>query len=208
MSGTCHHHHDEAGAGAHSRDYRRALWIVLAINAGMFLVEATFGVIGGSVALQADALDFLGDAATYGVSLAVLGLALRWRARAALLKGATMGLFGFWVLGNAVAHAMAGHVPSAPLMGGIGMAALAANVASAMVLFRHRGGDSNRRSVWLCTRNDAIGNIAVVAAGALVFVLGSGWPDLVVGGAMGLLALHSAATVVGQARRELRSAAA
>ena len=208
MSGACHHHHDEAGAVAQSHEYRRALWVVLAINAGMFLVEATFGVIGGSVALQADALDFLGDAATYGVSLAVLGLALRWRARAALLKGATMGLFGFWVLGNAVAHAMTGHVPSAPLMGGIGMAALAANVASAMVLFRYRRGDSNRRSVWLCTRNDAIGNVAVVVAGALVFVLESGWPDLVVGGAMGLLALHSAASVVGQARRELRSAIA
>lgn len=173
----------------------------------MFAVEASAGLLGGSVALQADALDFLGDAATYAISLAVLGLSLRWRATAAVLKGATMGLFGLWVIGNAVVQAMHGHVPSAPLMGGIGTLALVANVVSALVLFRFRQGDANRRSVWLCTRNDAIGNVAVVAAGVLVFVVESGWPDVVVGGAMGLLALHSAVSVLGQARRELRALA-
>ncbi len=201
-----HHHHADPGPG--DRHYRRALWAVLVINLTMFFVEASAGLLGSSVALQADALDFLGDAATYALSLAVLGMSLRMRASAALLKGATMGLFGIWVIANATAEAIAGHTPSAPLMGGIGTAALIANVVSAVILFGFRNGDSNRRSVWLCTRNDAIGNVAVVAAGGLVYLMNRGWPDLVVGGAMGLLALHSAVLVISHARQELRETTA
>jgi Co/Zn/Cd efflux system component len=169
----------------------------------MFAVEGTAGVLGNSVALQADALDFLGDAATYAISLAVLGLALKWRALAALLKGATMAAFGIWVIGTAGYYALTGEIPSAPLMGGIGLAALVANLVSALILFRFRSGDSNRRTVWLCTRNDAISNVAVIIAGGAVFATGTGWPDAVVGVAMGCLALHSGFQVIRQARQEL-----
>jgi cation diffusion facilitator family transporter len=193
---------------ANDTAYRRALLIVLFINAAMFAVEGTAGLVGNSVALQADALDFLGDAATYAISLAVLGLALKWRALAALLKGTTMALFGFWVIGAAGYYALTGQTPSAPLMSSIGFAALAANLTSAFVLFRFRAGDSNRRSVWLCTRNDAISNVAVIVAGGAVFATNMGWPDALVGVAMGALALHSAYQVISQARQELTTVTA
>lgn len=200
MAGCAHDHRPPPIDDAR---YRRALIIVLFVNAGMFAVEGTAGVLGNSVALQADALDFLGDAATYAISLAVLGLALKWRALAALLKGATMAAFGIWVIGTAGYYALTGEIPSAPLMGGIGLAALVANLVSALILFRFRSGDSNRRSVWLCTRNDAISNVAVIIAGGAVFATGTGWPDAVVGVAMGCLALHSGFQVIRQARQEL-----
>jgi len=203
MSAHCGHEH--GAAPTDDPAYRRILWLVLVINGAMFAVEAGAGLLAGSVALQADALDFLGDAATYALSLMVLGMSLRWRASAAVLKGATMGLFGLWVIGNTILHAVTGGIPSASTMGVIGTLALIANVVSALVLFGYRNGDSNRRSVWLCTRNDAIGNVAVVGAGGLVYLLQSGWPDLVVGGAMGALALHSAYAVLTHARDELRS---
>ena len=183
--------------------YRQALVAVLVINAAMFAFEGTAGLVGGSVALQADALDFLGDAATYALSLAVLGSALRWRASAALVKGVTMAIFGAWVVGASIYHAVVETVPSAPMMSGIGIAALAANLASATILFRFRSGDSNRRSAWLCTRNDAIGNVAVIAAGGAVFLTNSGWPDVAVGLVMGGLALQSAYLVITQAKQEL-----
>jgi cation diffusion facilitator family transporter len=200
MAGCAHDHRPPPIDDAR---YRRALIVVLFVNAGMFAVEGTAGVLGNSVALQADALDFLGDAATYAISLAVLGLALKWRALAALLKGATMAAFGIWVIGTAGYYALTGEIPSAPLMGGIGLAALVANLVSALILFRFRSGDSNRRTVWLCTRNDAISNVAVIIAGGAVFATGTGWPDAVVGVAMGCLALHSGFQVIRQARQEL-----
>ena len=183
--------------------YRQALVAVLVINAAMFAFEGTAGLVGGSVALQADALYFLGDAATYALSLAVLGSALRWRASAALVKGVTMATFGSWVVGASIYHAVVETVPSAPMMSGIGIAALAANLASATILFRFRSGDSNRRSAWLCTRNDAIGNVAVIAAGGAVFLTNSGWPDVAVGLVMGGLALQSAYLVITKAKQEL-----
>ncbi len=183
--------------------YRQALVAVLVINAAMFAFEGTAGLVGGSVALQADALDFLGDAATYALSLAVLGSALRWRASAALVKGVTMAIFGAWVVGASIYQAVVETVPSAPMMSGVGIAALAANLASAAILFRFRSGDSNRRSAWLCTRNDAIGNVAVIAAGGAVFLTNSGWPDVAVGLVMGGLALQSAYLVITQAKQEL-----
>lgn len=177
--------------------------MVLAINAAMFAIEVVAGIAAGSSALQADALDFLGDAANYGISLAVAGLALRYRAGAALAKGATMGLFGLWVFGNTAWNAIAGTLPSAVAMGGIGMLALVANAASFALLWAHRNGDANMRSAWICTRNDVLGNLAVLAAALGVFGSGTGWPDIAVAVAMALLALQGAVLVIRQALVEL-----
>jgi cation diffusion facilitator family transporter len=189
---------------AASPRYRRVLWIALVVNAGMFGVELLAGFQSGSVSLLADAIDFLGDAANYGVSLAVLGMALAWRARAALLKGLTMGAFGLFVLGKAAWTFTAGTVPEPMTMGVIGVIALAANIGVAVMLYAWRDGDANMRSVWLCSRNDAIGNVAVMAAALGVFGTGSAWPDLAVAAVMGFLALSAGWSVVRQASRELR----
>src|SRR4029453_12808820 len=156
--------------------YRRVLWAVLAINAVMFLVEIGAGLAAGSASLQADALDFFGDAANYAISLLVVGMALRYRAMAALAKGATMGLFGLWVTGTVFWHALHGTLPSAVTMGAVGFAALAANAISFGLLSAYRDGDANMRSAWICTRNDVLGNLAVLAAAAGVFGTGAGWP--------------------------------
>lgn len=182
------------------------LVVALLINLAMFGVELAGGWRAGSVSLLADAVDFLGDAANYAVSLWVLGMALAWRARAALLKGASMGLFGIFVLGRAVWSLTQGTVPEPMTMGVIGLAALLANVTVAALLWAWRDGDANMRSVWLCSRNDAIGNVAVMAAALGVFGTGTGWPDLIVAGVMGTLALSGARAVIVQARRELRAA--
>lgn len=184
--------------------FRKALWVALVINAGMFLVEIFAGLAAGSSSLQADALDFLGDAANYAVSLSVLGMSLRRRAMASVLKGATMGAFGLWVAANTVWHFVAGSVPEAEVMGVIGVAALIANVVVAVMLYAFRDGDSNMRSVWICSRNDAIGNLAVLAAAAGVFGTGRGWPDFAVAGIMAVLALSGAAQVLRHAVSELR----
>ncbi len=155
--------HGAAGETANGA-YRRVLWTVLVINASMFAGEVFAGVIANSIALQADALDFLGDAASYAITLMVLGLTIKWRASAAILKGVSMGLFGLWVLGLTLYHAIDPYLPTATIMGGVGFLALTANVLSALLLYRHRRGDSNMLSIWLCSRNDAIANIAVIAA--------------------------------------------
>ena len=170
----------------------------------MFLVEGVSGLLGDSVSLQADALDFLGDAANYGIGLAVLGLTLAHRATAALIKGVSMGLFGLWVIGAAVYNTVAQTVPSPAVMGFVGFLALAANLGVAILLYRHRQGDSNRRSVWLCTRNDAIGNLAVMVAASGVFASGTAWPDLAVAVVMAALALSSSYRVILQAVGEIR----
>ncbi len=187
--------------------WRRALWIALAVNGGMFAVEMGAGLAGHSLALRADALDFFGDSANYALSLAVANLALLWRARAALLKGVTLALFGAWILASTAWGVLHGTTPHAGTMGVIGVAALVANIGVAVLLFRHRTGDANMRSVWICSRNDAIGNVAVLLAAAGVFGLGAGWPDLLVAAAMAGLSLWGAAQIIGQARGELRSAA-
>jgi Co/Zn/Cd efflux system component len=181
------------------------LWTVLAINAAMFLVEIGAGVLAGSASLQADALDFLGDAANYGISLLVVGMALRYRASAALAKGVTMGVFGLWVLGITAWHAWSGTLPEAGTMGVIGATALIANGASFALLWAYRSGDANMRSAWICTRNDVLGNLAVLLAAAGVFGTGSGWPDLVVALIMSALALQGSFLVLRQALFELRS---
>ena len=192
-------------AGTHSRDgFRRVLWAVLAINAGMFGVEVVAGLAAGSASLQADALDFLGDAGNYVISLAVVGMALRYRAMAAFAKGATMGLFGLWVIGVTAWHAWHGTVPQAFTMGAVGTAALLANSVSFALLWAFRQGDSNMRSAWICTRNDVLGNIAVLLAAIGVFGTGTGWPDVTVAAIMASLALQGAWIVLGQAFGELR----
>jgi Co/Zn/Cd efflux system component len=202
----CGHHHEDAGSDPlRQAAYRRVLWWVLAINAAMFSVEIGAGLAAGSAALQADAADFLGDAANYAISLFVVGMALRYRAAAALAKGATMALFGLWVLAVTAWHIFNGTLPQAFTMGGIGLAALVANAASFWLLWRHRTGDANMRSAWICTRNDVLGNLAVLLAAAGVFGTGTGWPDVIVAAVMAMLALQGAATVIRYARSELRS---
>lgn len=188
-----------------SPKWRRALWIALAVNAGFFLTEIVGGAAAGSASLQADALDFFGDAANYALSLGVAGMALRWRSRASIAKGATMIAFALWVLGSTAWHAVHGTLPGAGLMSAVGIAALIANGSVALLLYRFRTGDSNMRSVWLCSRNDALGNAAVMLAALGVFGTGSGWPDLVVATIMAGLGLWGGWQIVSQARGELRS---
>lgn len=187
--------------------YRRALWIVLAINAGMFLVEIGAGLAAGSASLQADALDFLGDAANYGISLLVVGMALRYRAMAAFAKGVSMAAFGLWVIATVVWHAVQGTLPSAVMMGAVGFAALTANAVSFGILWFYRTGDANMRSAWICTRNDVLGNLAVLLAALGVFGTGAGWPDILVAATMAALALQGASTVLRQSVGEMRQAA-
>ncbi|MBB3694900.1 MULTISPECIES: cation transporter [unclassified Sphingomonas] len=196
---------DKAGT-LNDPKWRRALWIALAINGGMFAIEIVAGITGGSKALQADALDFFGDAANYAISLGVAGMAIAWRARAAMLKGATLALLGLYVLLAAGWGALHGAVPHAEVMGVVGIAALIANAVVAVMLYRFRSGDANMRSVWICSRNDAIGNVAVVLAAGGVFGLNSAWPDLVVAALMAVLGLSGGFQIMRQARAELRYA--
>ena len=182
--------------------YRRVLWAVLAINVVMFTIEVAAGIAAGSASLQADALDFLGDAGNYAVSLLVVGMALRYRARAALVKGATLGLFGLWVVGTVIWHIVHGTLPNAVTMGAVGVAALIANAASFGLLWAYRSGDANMRSAWVCTRNDVLGNLAVLLAAFGVFGTGTGWPDVIVAVVMAGLALQGAVVAI-QSLREL-----
>lgn len=195
--------------GAHnSPRWRRALWVALIVNAAMFVVEMGAGAAADSRALQADALDFLGDAANYAVSLAVVGAALAWRARAALVKSLFMLGFPAWVFGSAVLAFASGTSPDPAVMGAVGVLALAANVGVTLLLYRYRTGDANMRSVWICSRNDAIGNVAVMLAALGVFGTGSAWPDLAVASIMAGLALTGGVQVFRQASAELRTATA
>lgn len=195
-----------ASDGGVSPRFRKALWIALAVNAAMLLVEIAGSLSSGSVSLLADAVDFGGDAANYALSLAVLSLGLRWRSRAALVKGWSMGLYGLFVLGRAAWAASTGIPPEPATMAGIGVLALAANVGVALLLYAFRSGDANMRSVWLCSRNDAIVNVMIVIAAAGVFGTGSAWPDLLVAAVVATLALWSSVSVVRHASAELRSA--
>jgi len=170
----------------------------------MFAVEVLSGVRGGSVSLLADSLDFLGDAANYGISLVVLSSSIGARARASRVKAASMLAFGIWVFGQAAWHLFTGRVPSVLTMGVVGTCALLANGLVAGLLFRYRAGDSNMRSVWLCTRNDVLGNVAVLLAALGVFGTGSAWPDLAVAAIMSTLAITSAVQILRQSGAELR----
>lgn len=188
-----------------SAPFKRALWAVIAINAVMFVVEMTAGQLAGSQALKADALDFAADTATYAISLAVLGASLRVRATAALAKGGSLLFMGLWVFGSTVWAALGSGLPEAPIMGVVGVLALAANLASVLLLLGFRNGDSNVRSVWLCSRNDAIGNVAVVLAAVGVFGTGTAWPDLLVAGIMSALFLSASVSILRQAMAELQT---
>lgn len=181
--------------------WRGALWIALMINAGFFAAEIVMGMMAGSAALQADALDFFGDAANYAISLSVASMALVWRSRAATLKGVTMLAFACWVLGNTAWHAWIGTLPQAETMGVVGTLALAANAGVAGMFWRFRDGDANMRSVWICSRNDAIGNLAVLLAALGVFGTGTGWPDVAVAVIMGGLGLYGGRQIVRHAWR-------
>jgi Co/Zn/Cd efflux system component len=192
-----------AQTAAEQARWRRTLWVVLAINAGMFGVEIVAGFLARSAAMQVDALDFFGDAANYALSLGVLGMAARVRAGAALVKGLTMAAFGVWVLGLAAWQIANGIVPQAHTMGVIGVFALIANVACLAMLTGFRTGDANMRSVWICSRNDVIGNLAVLLAALGVFGTGAGWPDAVVAIIMGVLSLYGAWQVIRHANAEL-----
>lgn len=185
--------------------YKRILWAVIFINAVMFIVEMSAGKLAGSQALQADALDFLGDALTYGLSLAVIGMSLKVRSTAALLKGLSLLFMGLWVFGSTVYQIFVLGVPQAEIMGAIGLLALAANMASVLLLMRYKDGDANVRSVWLCSRNDAIGNVAVMIASATVWLTASAWPDLLVAIIMAGLFLRSSQLILVQAWQEYRS---
>ena len=222
--GHAHHAHGPATAHAQAEEacgchggvpvfdgvdprYKRVLWTVIAINAAMFVTEIVAGHLARSQALQADALDFLGDTITYGLSLAVIGASLRIRATAALFKGLSLSLMGAWVLGSTLYHVLILGLPRAEIMGVIGILALAANLASVLLLMRYKDGDANVRSVWLCSRNDAIGNVAVMIAAAGVWGTGTKWPDLIVAAIMASLFLWSSFQILRQSWRELTPSA-
>lgn len=185
--------------------YIRVLWAVIALNASMFVVEMAAGQMAGSQALQADALDFLGDTLTYGISLAVIGRAVALRSAAALAKGISLLVMGLFVFASTIYHVLILGLPRAEVMGAIGFLALAANLASVLLLMPYKDGDANVRSVWLCSRNDAIGNVAVMLAAAAVWATASAWPDIVVAGIMAALFVSSATQILLQAWREWRT---
>ena len=201
----CHDGHYASAKPLNSPRWRLALWIALVINAGFFLAEIIAGAAAGSAALQADALDFFGDATNYAISLGVAGMALPWRARAAFAKGGILIAFALWVLGSTTWHAFSGTLPRAEVMGVVGLAALIANGGVALMLYRFRSGDANMRSVWICSRNDALGNVAVLLAAIGVFGTGTGWPDMIVAVIMGGLGLWGGWQIVSHARGELRT---
>jgi len=184
--------------------YKGVLWTVIAINGVMFLTEMIAGRLAGSQALKADALDFLADSVTYGLSLAVIGASPRTRATAALLKGLSLSLMATWVMGSTIYQTLILGLPRAELMGGIGGLALAANLASVLLLMRYKGGDANVRSVWLCSRNDAIGNVAVMVAALGVWSTSTAWPDLAVAALMAGIFLTSSLQILRQAWTEYR----
>ena len=208
-----HAHAHEGGACAHDhvvdpgadRAFRRVLWIALVVNGAMFFAEAGSSLAAGSTALLADSLDFFADSANYAISLFALSLGLAARSRAALVKGVTMGAIGLWVIGAALFKISSGAVPDAMIMGPVGVAAFVANVFVAVILYRHRQGDANRQSAWLCSRNDAIGNLVIVAAASGIFATGSYWPDVIVAVAMAYLSVSAAVVIVRRALAELRA---
>ncbi|WP_331344213.1 cation transporter [Cellvibrio sp. UBA7661] len=203
MGATCCHD-DHEPPHAPDPKYRRILWIALIVNALMFVIEIIFSQRANSVSLMADAIDFLGDSANYGISIWVLAMSVQTRAKASLVKAASMGFFGIAVLSHAIWNAITGVVPDAQTMTLVGFLALVANVTVAILLYAYRNGDSNMRSVWLCTRNDALGNIAVILAAIGVFGTGTNWPDLIVATIMASLALTASVQVIKHAQIELK----
>ncbi len=186
-----------------SDSYKTVLWVVIAINAVMFLIEMSASQISDSMALRADALDFLGDSLTYGITLLAIGHSQKWRASTAFFKGLTLLVLGSWVFATTVYRVFVLGLPNELIMGTVAFAAFGANLISALLLFKFRDGDANVRSVWLCSRNDAINNVAVILAAGTVFLTQSPWPDLVVAFFMAAIFLHSAYLIIKQALGEL-----
>lgn len=206
--GDCGHSNSGLGCAAEltsDRIDRRILWIVIALNAIMFGVEIVAGINAGSLSLLADAMDFLGDTTSYSIALYVMAKSVKWRAGAALLKGGVMLCFGIWVLSMAVMAIMGLHTPDPVTMGVVGILAFVVNVISALLVFRFAKGDSNLRSVWICSRNDALGNVAVVIAASGVFTLQQGWPDIAVALIIAGLALFGSFQVITHALRDLKT---
>ncbi|MFT5135353.1 MAG: Co/Zn/Cd efflux system component [Arenicella sp.] len=201
MSASCHSDSNFDGA---SPQYKRVLLIVIAINALMFVVELSYGVVGQSQALKADALDFLGDSATYALSLWAIGRSIETRTNVAMIKGVSLLLMAVWVLASTIYYMFVVNSPSAPIMTGVALAALTANLISVVLLMKFRDGDANIRSVWLCSRNDAIGNVMVLIAAGVVLLSGSHWPDLIVALILAGLFANSALQIISQSRRERR----
>lgn len=201
MSGCCGHDiHEEQ---LKVKSFKTVLWVVLIINAVMFFVEFSSAFMAQSVALQADALDFLGDAATYAITLVVLSKSLKVRATAALVKGLSMGALGLWVYVRTLMHIYEDSLPLHDVMWTMGLIAFVANLFCAFLLYKYRSGDSNMRSIWLCSRNDAIGNLAIVIAASGVFALGNGWPDFIVATIMATLSISASIQIIKHARTEL-----
>lgn len=200
--------HGDAQRAERDPAYRRALWIVVALNLGFGVVEAVGGFVSNSQALKADSLDFLGDGSITLVALLALAWSATARAKVALTQGLFLALLGVGVLGFAGWRALNAVPPEAELMGGIGVAALLVNVTAALVLSRYRKGDANVRSIWLFSRNDALANVAVIVAAALVAWTQTAWPDIGVATVIALLFLHSAREIISDARKELREAQA
>lgn len=206
MSGCCDHD-DVDPAALQITSFRRVLWAVLLINGVMFVAEFSSAFYAGSVSLQADALDFLGDTLTYAITLLAMGFSLRTRAKVALFKGVSLGALGLWVYGQTLYYLVNGQVPSYEIMGVLGVIAFLANLLSAVLLYRYRVGDSNMQSVWLCSRNDAIGNLAIILAASGVFATGSGWPDFGVATIMATLAVTASYRIIRLAMVEIRESA-
>lgn len=197
--------HCESDKKPVSHGAKNALWIALAANLVMFFVEVIGSLKADSVSLRADALDFLGDAANYAVTLFVLGMAVTIKAKASMAKGIVMGSFGLWVFGSAIYNLQQGAAPESHTMGVLGILALLTNLSVALILYKYREGDSNMQSVWLCSRNDAIGNIAVILAAVGVYFTGKNIPDVVVASLMAILGLTAAFRVLKLSKQELKS---
>lgn len=208
MAGCCEHDTGNTTFDGGSTAYRRVLLVVIALNAGMFIAEIVAGVAAGSLALFADSLDFAADAATYAITLLVIGKSVRVRTNAALAKGLSLAVMAALVLGGTAWRVLVQGVPDSLTMGVVAVAALAVNATSVVLLLKWREGDANVRSVWLCSRNDAIGNVLVLVAASGVFATDSGWPDLAVAAAMATLFLNSSVKIVRQALAERRLSAA
>lgn len=185
--------------------FKKILWIALVLNAAMFMAEIVSSYLSGSISLLADSIDFLGDASNYAISIFVLGMGAHVRAKASMIKAASMLLFGMWVIASVLYKIYSGDVPHAPTMGIVGILALIVNLSVAVMLYKFRGGDSNQQSVWLCSRNDAIGNVAVLLAALGVVASNSNLPDLIVAFIMGILSLNSATKIIKLARTELKA---
>ncbi len=203
MSAGCHNHDCEEAND--SPVYRRVLWFCLISNAVMFVVQIIASYIANSVALMANSLDFLSDAANYGISIYVLGHTLRNKAKASIFKGVSLGLIGIWAAWKTLDQAFAPVLPEPLIMTLVSIVALAVNVWCAVLLYRFRAGDSNARSVWLCSRNDALGNIAVMFAAGGVFALGNVWPDVIIAAILAALAVSASWQILKQAKGELKA---